>query len=98
MRIFNLLEIQYNNFTEKIKKYLAEKLTKYNYNYGNSTVFGQIINVLNAATQNIMLYIEDSLTEQNKYTAQRKKSIYGLDQNTPYMKDKFNIFIWDPTK
>ena len=28
----------------------------------------------------------------------REKSIYGLDQNTPYMKDKFNIFIWDPTK
>ena len=25
-----------------------------------------------------MLYIEDSLVEQNKYTAQRKKSIYGL--------------------
>ena len=25
-----------------------------------------------------MLYIEDALTEQNKYTAQRKKSIYGL--------------------
>ena len=34
--------------------------------------------VLSSATQNIMLYIEDALTEQNKYTAQRKKSIYGL--------------------
>ncbi len=27
-----------------------------------------------------------------------QKSIYGLKQNTPYKKDKFNIFIWDPTK
>ncbi len=28
----------------------------------------------------------------------QEKSIYGLDQNTPYKKDKFNIFIWDPNK
>ena len=28
----------------------------------------------------------------------REKSIYGLDQNTPYMKDKFNILIWNPPR
>ena len=28
--------------------------------------------------QNIILYLEDALLEQNKYTAQRKKSIYNL--------------------
>ena len=31
-----------------------------------------------------MLYIEDALVEQNKYTAQRKKSIYGLASLTGY--------------
>ena len=31
-----------------------------------------------------MLYIEDSLVEQNKYTAQRKKSIYGLAAQSGY--------------
>ena len=28
----------------------------------------------------------------------KEKSIYGLNQSTPYMKDKFNIFIWNPRK
>jgi len=40
--------------------------------------------VLSAISQNIMLYIEDSLVEQNKYTAQRKKSIYGLAAQSGY--------------
>ena len=31
-----------------------------------------------------MLYIEDAITEQNKYTAQRKKSIYGLAAQSGY--------------
>lgn len=84
MKIFELLDIQYQKFNSAIKKYLAETLTKYNYNYGKATIFGQFMQVLNAAVQNIMLYIEDSLTEQNKYTAQRKKSIYGLAKLSGY--------------
>jgi len=28
----------------------------------------------------------------------KEKSIYGIDRNTPYRKDKFNIFIWHPIK
>lgn len=34
--------------------------------------------VMAGIAHNIMLYIEDSLVEQNKYTAQRKKSVIGL--------------------
>lgn len=78
MKIFNLLEIKYNSFTTAVKNYLSKTLSNFNASYGNNTIFGQIINVLSASVQNIMLYIEDALTEQNKYTAQRKKSIYGL--------------------
>ena len=78
MKLFNLLDTQYHRFTQSVKSYLSETLSNYNTNYGNSTIFGQIINVLTATVQNIMLYIEDAFTEQNKYTAQRKKSIYGL--------------------
>ena len=69
---------------DSIKSYLSQTLSKANTSYGNNTIFGQIINVLSAATQNIMLYIEDSLVEQNKYTAQRKKSIYGLAAQSGY--------------
>ena len=78
MKIFGLLDAQYTNFVQSVKNYLSNTLSNYDESYGNSTIFGQIINVLGATVQNIMLYIEDAFTEQNKYTAQRKKSIYGL--------------------
>lgn len=78
MKLFSALQLQYNNFEEAVKKYLSQTLSSFGTNYGNSTIFGQLINVLSSSVQNIMLYIEDAMVEQNKYTAQRKKSIYGL--------------------
>lgn len=78
MKIFSLLQTKYNNFDSAVRRYLSQTLSKYNSNYGNNTIFGQLINVLGATVQNVMLYIEDSMVEQNKYTAQRKKSVYGL--------------------
>lgn len=84
MKLFGLLETQYNTFLTTIKTYIANSLSKYNITYNNSTVFGQIITVISGVVQNIMLYIEDSLIEQNKYTAQRKKSVYGLASLSGY--------------
>lgn len=78
MKLFSLLDIQYNRFVQSVKDYLSKTLPEFNTSYGNSTVFGQIINVISSTVQNIVLYIEDAFTEQNVYTAQRKKSIYGL--------------------
>lgn len=84
MKIFNLLDINYNNFTNSVKSYISKIVSKKNISFGSNTIFGQLINVLANAVQNVMLYIEDSLVEQNKYTAQRKKSIYGLASLTGY--------------
>lgn len=85
MRLFSLLDIQYNNFSNKVKSYLSKNLSGQNTQFGSNTVFGQILTVVGNAIQNIMLYIEDALVEQNKYTAQRKKSIYGLAALSGYM-------------
>ena len=84
MRLFGLLETQYGTFTSKVKQVLAKTLNGFNSSYGNNTIFGQFINVMGNAIQNIMIYIEDALTEQNIYTAQRKKSIYGLAAQSGY--------------
>ena len=49
----------------------------------------------------ITYYYRDLNTNQSKLKIINtilQKSVYGLKQNTPYKKDKFNIFIWDPTK
>jgi hypothetical protein len=78
MKVFSLLQTKYANFDNAVRRYLSQTLSKYNSNYSNNTVFGQLINVLGSTVQNIMLYIEDAMVEQNKYTAQRKKSVYGL--------------------
>ena len=84
MKLFKLVETKYNLYTQSIRNYLAKTLANYNTSYGSNTVFGQLINVLGSVVQNMMLYIEDSLVEQNKYTAQRKKSVYGLASLSGY--------------
>lgn len=84
MKLFNLIELKYNGFIQSVKDYLSKTLPNYGGTYGNHTVFGQLINVLHGVVSNMTLYIEDSLVEQNKYTAQRKKSIYGLASLSGY--------------
>lgn len=84
MKLFSLLETQYYNFLSAVKNYLSKTLSNFDSAYGNSTIFGQLINVLGGVVQNIMMYIEDALTEQNKWTAQRKKSIYSLASISGY--------------
>ena len=77
MRLFNLRNIQFNQILDDIAGYLA-KSTGSVKAINKSTVFGQLMTVIAGIAHNIMLYIEDSLVEQNKYTAQRKKSVIGL--------------------
>lgn len=84
MNVLNLLQMRFTDFQNQVRVYLSKTLKDYNENYGNSTILGQLINVLGSTVQNVLLYIEDGLTEQNKYTAQRKKSIYSLAQLTGY--------------
>ena len=84
MKIFKLLDYSFSQFTLSMKSYLSKTLSNFNTSYSNNTIFGQLINVTSSVVQNIMLYIEDALVEQNKYTAQRKKSIYSLARLSGY--------------
>lgn len=77
MRLFNLRNIQFNQILSDIAGHLARSTGSVKA-INKSTVFGQLITVIAGIAHNIMLYIEDSLVEQNKYTAQRKKSVIGL--------------------
>ena len=77
MRLFSLKSIQFNQILSDISNYLLSSGGPVK-SINNSTIFGQLITVVAGVAHNIMAYIEDSLVEQNKYTAQRKKSILGL--------------------
>ena len=85
MKLFSLLDTQYKSYISKIQGYLSKMLSNYSVQFGSNTVFGQIITIVGNAIQNVMLYIEDALVEQNKYTAQRRKSIYGLAALSGYI-------------
>ena len=82
MKIFDLISTKYDSFQSAVSSYLSKTLTSYSTK--NSNIFTQLINVLGGVTQNIFSYIEDSLTEQNKYTATRKRSIYNLASISGY--------------
>jgi hypothetical protein len=84
MKLFKALELSYDQYSTTVKNYLSKTFSNFGVKYNNSTIFGQIISVIEATVQNILLYIEDAFTEQNKFTATRKKSIYGLAQLTGY--------------
>lgn len=84
MKLFSLIQLQVDNFYDGVRKSLGNMLSSYKENFGSNTIFGQMINVLGSVSQNILTYIEDSVAEQNKYTAQRKRSIYNLASISGY--------------
>lgn len=84
MKIFNAIRLSHENYSLAVQNYLSKTFSNFGQKYNNSTVFGQLVTVMETTVQNILLYIEDAFTEQNKFTATRKKSIYGLAQLTGY--------------
>lgn len=78
MRLFKLIEMSYQGFANSVSSYLSKTLSNLKIGVGSNTIFGQLITVVVSTTQNMFAYIEDALTEQNKYTASRKRSIYGM--------------------
>lgn len=84
MKIFSLIQLQWEKFLDAVRNGLSSTLSRYDTNFNANTIFGQLVNILGSACQNMMYYIEDSLTEQNKYTAERKRSIYNLASISGY--------------
>ena len=78
MKIFTLLGMQFQKWEAQAREYLSNIFSNNGAPYGSNTIFGQLISVLGSTAQNIMSYIEDAFTEHNKYTASRKRSIYGM--------------------
>ena len=57
MNVLNLLQMRFTDFQNQVRVYLSKTLKDYNENYGNSTILGQLINVLGSTVQNVLLYI-----------------------------------------
>ena len=72
MKLFKAIDMSYDRYVTATRNYISKIFTDFGQKFNNSTIFGQIITVMQATVQNIMLYIEDAFVEQNKFTAVRK--------------------------
>lgn len=84
MKLFDTLSTTFDNFDNTVRNYLSKTFNNLGLNYSSSQIFGVIFDGMKGIMQNIMFYIEDGLTEQNIYTATRKKSFYNLAKLSGY--------------
>lgn len=84
MKLFNIMDTAFDNFDNTVRTYLQKTFNDLGFNYTHNQIFGVIFDGIKGVMQNIMFYIEDAFTEQNIYTAQRKKSIYSLAKLSGY--------------
>jgi len=64
------------------RTYITRVYKRANTLFTEASPFAQIINVFGELYELIMFYIEDSVVEQNIYTAQQPESIYGMSRLT----------------
>lgn len=84
MKLFELLDTSFNKFDRTVDTFLSKSLESLGEKYSRSQIFNIIFTGIRGVMQNAMFYIEDALTEQNVYTASRKKSIYSLAKLSGY--------------
>lgn len=84
MKLFKIMETAYDNFDSSVNSYINKVFNSLGISNTNSQIFSLIFNAIKGIMQNAMFYIEDALTEQNIFTASRKKSIYNLAKISGY--------------
>ena len=84
MKLFSVLETSFENFDRSVRTYLSKTFNSIGYQYTHNQIFGVIFDGIKGIMQNAMFYIEDALTEQNIFTATRKKSVYSLAKISGY--------------
>ncbi len=78
------MDTSFERFDDTVRRYLSKTLNNLGIEYTNTQIFGVIFNGIKGIMQNIMFYIEDALTEQNIFTATRKRSVYTLAKVSGY--------------
>ena len=84
MKLFKIIDTSFQNFDDTVRRYLSKTLNSIGLEYTHTQIFGVIFDGMKGIMQNIMFYIEDALTEQNIFTATRKKSVYSLAKISGY--------------
>lgn len=78
MQIFDKARVQAAELIQDATSFLTEKFSQAGKVFSVSSAYGQLLNVLAKLQDMNLFFIEDSVTEQNIYTASRTQSIQGL--------------------
>jgi len=81
-KFLNRIRITANQIKQDASTYITRLYKRSNILFTEASPFAQIISVLSEISELIMFYIEDSIVEQNIYTAQHPESIYGMSRLT----------------
>ena len=84
MKLFNIMDTSFEKFDETVRRYLQKTFNNIGLEYTHHQLFGVIFDGVKGVMENMMFYIEDALTEQNIFTATRKKSVYSLAKVSGY--------------
>ena len=82
LKFLSTLRTSANQIKTDARTYIARVYKRANTLFTEASPFAQIISVMAELGELIMFYIEDSLVEQNIYTAQQPESIYGMSRLT----------------
>lgn len=84
MKLFNIMDTSFEKFDDTVRRYLQKTFNNIGLEYTHHQIFGVIFDGIKGIMENMMFYIEDALTEQNVFTATRKKSVYSLAKISGY--------------
>ena len=84
MKLFNLMQTAYQNFDSTVNNYLTKVMNGLGMSGSHTQIFKLLFDGIKGVMQNAMFYIEDALSEQNIFTATRKKSFYSLAKVSGY--------------
>jgi len=82
LKFLNTLRTRASQIQADARTYIARVYKRSGTLFTDASPFAQVVNVVSEITELIMFYIEDSLVEQNIYTAQQPESIYGMARLT----------------
>ena len=82
LKFLSTLRTSADQIKTDARTYIARVYKRTNTLFTEASPFAQIISVMAELGELIMFYVEDSLVEQNIYTAQQPESIYGISRLT----------------
>ena len=82
LKFLSTLRTRADQIQSDARTYISRVYKRAGTLFTDASPFAQVVNVVSEISELIMFYIEDSLVEQNIYTAQQPESIYGISRLT----------------